>query len=148
MTSTYLATYDYELEVLIAGVDNDGAHIYAVYNPGTSECFDSIGHHAIGSGEPHATFSLVEGSHCHGATLQEAMWSVFEAKRRAEKAPGVGESHDFSIVEMGSIIPFGMNLLDKLGELYKESLSKRKQSLSELKAKFCEIPVPNKNDKK
>ncbi len=96
-----LATYDYGLEVLVAGVDSDGAHIYKIDNPGTAECFDTIGYHAIGSGEPHAIYSLVDAGHTHAATLQQTMWSVFEAKKLAERAPGVGVAGDFAVVGQG-----------------------------------------------
>ncbi len=67
-----LATYDYELEILVAGVDTDCAHIYRISNPGTAECLDGLGYHAIGSGEPHADFSFIEESYSQSATVQEA----------------------------------------------------------------------------
>ena len=42
--------YDYELYMLVAGVDAFGGHIYNIENPGVTSCFDEIGHHEIGSG--------------------------------------------------------------------------------------------------
>lgn len=138
-----LATYDYELEVLVAGVDSDGAHIYQIVNPGTAECFDSIGYHAIGSGEPHATFSLIEdGYSSHSATLQEAMWGVFQAKKRAERAPGVGQAGDFAIIEQGRFARFPEGALSKLQELYNELICIREQCMGKLKPKFASIPTP------
>lgn len=43
-----MAKYDYNLELLVAGVDDEGPHIYRISNPGRADCFDSIGYHAIG----------------------------------------------------------------------------------------------------
>jgi len=83
--------YDYGLEILVAGVSGDNiAHIYGISNPGTSQCFDAIGFHAIGSGLPHAMTTLI-GRGCYQETpLKEALLIVYEAKKMAEKAPGVG----------------------------------------------------------
>lgn len=137
-----LATYDYELEVLIAGVDSDGAHIYAVYNPGTAECFDSLGYHSIGSGEPHSAYSLIEGAHSHRAGLQEAMWAVYEAKKRAERAPGVGQTDDFVIIEQGRVVNFSPEAIEKLAELYKEVRHSWDSWVKEFGGKLRTIPVP------
>ncbi|MGH7900742.1 MAG: hypothetical protein ACRENZ_03295 [Thermodesulfobacteriota bacterium] len=83
-------SYDYELEILLAGVSNGEAHLYGIVNPGTSHCFDSIGFYAIGSGLPHALNSLIARG-CHeDNSLEECLLNTLEAKIMAEKAPGVG----------------------------------------------------------
>jgi ATP-dependent protease HslVU (ClpYQ) peptidase subunit len=82
--------YDYGLEILIGGMSGNTASIYGIYNPGTSKCFDAIGFHAIGSGGPHALNTLIARG-CHQETaLWEGTLIVYEAKKMAEKAPGVG----------------------------------------------------------
>lgn len=43
-----------EAETIIAGVDQKGAHIYAVHDPGIPRCHDNVGFVAIGSGQRHA----------------------------------------------------------------------------------------------
>jgi len=40
-----------DVEILLAGMDDSGPHLYLISKPGTSTCFDAIGYHAIGSGE-------------------------------------------------------------------------------------------------
>ena len=125
-------------------MDADGAHIYLIMNPGTGECFDSIGYHAIGSGEPHATSSLIEdGYSCYSATLQEAMWGVFQAKRRAERAPGVGQAGDFAIIEPGHVVRFSETTLASLQELYNEVVGIKEECLGKLRPKFSSIPIPD-----
>ena len=138
----HLATFDYELEVLVAGVDSEGAHIYAVYNPGTAECFDSLGYHSIGSGEPHSAYSLIEGAHSHRANLKEAMWAVYEAKKRAERAPGVGETDDFVVIEQGRVVNFPEAALKKLAELSEEVGESWSKWLREFKPKLETLPIP------
>lgn len=144
MLDEHLATYDYEVEVLVAGVDSDGAHIYGVYNPGTVESFDALGHHAIGSGETHAAFALIEGVHTHSATLQETMWAVYEAKKLSERAPGVGQAGDFAIIEQGAIVYFDGETLKSLSGLHEEMIKSRANCLMDIKPKLSGIPLPKK----
>jgi len=79
------------LRIIIVGVDKAGAHIYYIRDPGTSEVFDSIGYCAIGSGDRHAEGSLIDNDYTTSWPLKRALYFVYEAKRRAEKAPGVGQ---------------------------------------------------------
>jgi len=78
------------LRLLVAGVDVGGAHIHAIIDPGTSECFDSIGYCAIGSGERHAENTLIVNDYNISVPLNKAIYLLYEAKKRAELAPGVG----------------------------------------------------------
>jgi len=143
----HLATWDYGLEVLIAGVDSDGAHIYAVYNPGTAECFDSLGYHSIGSGESHAAFILIDSKHSHKCSLQETIWAVYQAKKNAESAPGVGQSDDFAIISPDGIIYLEKTTLDRLKELYEEEHHNWAQWTKDFQPKVASIPIPTRNKK-
>ena len=51
--------FNYGLDVLVAGIDQAGAHVYAVSNPGISGCYDTVGFHAVGVGQMHAIQSFV-----------------------------------------------------------------------------------------
>ena len=63
--------FDYGVELIIAGTDNDGAHLYTVGNPGTSSNCERMGYVAIGIGALHATQSMIGFGH-------SAMHSMFE----------------------------------------------------------------------
>ncbi len=78
------------LELLVVGVDPSGARLYHVSDPGIARCFDSIGYAAIGSGLPHAQGFLAEADYSPGISLNRAVWLAYVAKRRSERAPGVG----------------------------------------------------------
>ncbi len=55
------STYQLGVQLIVAGVDQDGAHIHAIDPPsGLHQEFESIGFHAIGSGAIHALQSLIE----------------------------------------------------------------------------------------
>ena len=78
--------------LIVAGVDQEGAHIFGVSDPGVSTSYDRIGYHAIGSGMSHAFLSLVAvGQQC-SKSINETAYNVFRAKRHSEVAPGVGQS--------------------------------------------------------
>jgi hypothetical protein len=95
--------YDYGLDILVAGATSTAAHIYGIQDPGTSQCYDAIHFHAIGSGTPHALNALIARD-CHqGFTIENAILAVYEAKRLAEKAPGVGSVTDMCIVSGAGI---------------------------------------------
>ena len=82
-----------DLEILLAGVDNSGAHLYQITDPGVTACFDSIGYAAIGSGLPHAEGFLTEANYSPTITMNRALWLCYVAKKRSERAPGVGKTY-------------------------------------------------------
>ena len=96
--------HDYGLEILLGGMTYDQAHIYAVADPGTSHCFDSIGFHVIGSGMNLAMSSLISST-CHAEmSRDQVLVRAFDAKQTAENAPGVGRLTDVSVIlEDGSV---------------------------------------------
>jgi len=85
-----LTEFELGLHIVIAGVDHAGGHLYLVADPGTGECFDALGFVAIGSGRRHAEAAFIGHSYARSFTPIEAAFVAFEARRRAESAPGVG----------------------------------------------------------
>lgn len=95
--------FDYNLEILVGGVTGESAHLYAIDDPGTSYCFDSIGFHAIGSGLNLALSSLIASGCNYDLDLEEAILVALDAKMTSENAPGVGKRTDLSIILKGGI---------------------------------------------
>lgn len=93
-----IETTKMSLAVLLVGVDMDGAHLYQIADPGHAECFDRLGFHAVGSGLPHAISTFITYNYTPQVTLKRAVYIMYEAKKNAEKAPGVGETTDIAIV--------------------------------------------------
>ncbi len=112
--------YDFGLEILIAGISEGLSHIQGVFDPGTSKNFNSIGFHAIGSGSPHAINALI-GNECNQKTpLENAIILVYEAKKIAEKAPGVGHTMtNITIITKKGIFIFSKEDINKLDGIYK-----------------------------
>jgi len=114
--------YDYGLEILIAGIEEGKAHIYEIFNPGTSKCFDSIGFHAIGSGVPHALNSLIARGCNQDMCLEECLITIYEAKKMAEKAPGVGLTltNICFLCPKKGIVGLPQDKYDKLGQIFEK----------------------------
>lgn len=93
-----ISTYDYGLEIIVAGVDSDEGHIYGIRNPGEVDCYDALGYHAIGIGDMHAVSSLIGNKCIPTVGTKMAVYMVYEAKKNAENAPGVGDDTDMAIV--------------------------------------------------
>ena len=78
-----------EVELIVAGVDSSGGHLFTVSNPGGSAaCHDVIGTVAIGSGEAHqASFEVAHvQAGCHRQPGQKR--SVWPGGQQPEVACG------------------------------------------------------------
>lgn len=92
-----LSEYTIDVEIIIAGVD-DNPHLFVVNNLGTVISRDSIGYSCIGSGSQHATLSLIESRFNTNIKFNKGIYSLIEAKKRAEFDPGVGSLCDLVII--------------------------------------------------
>lgn len=109
------------VQLLIAGVDDSGAHLFQIENPGgTFRDFESIGFSAIGSGTLHALQSIIGFGHTPARGLYDTVFGVFVSKRRAQVAPGVGKDTDLYIVHDGGVTSLGQPEMDRLEALYQE----------------------------
>lgn len=77
-----------ELQIIVAGVDQTGAHLYCLVDPGVSQCFNPLGFCGFGSGYPHAMSVFIFNNYNIRLNLKKAVYLVYEAKRRSESAPG------------------------------------------------------------
>lgn len=91
--------YKFELEIMVGGVDNKGGHLYVVFSPGRLEPFDRVGYLSIGSGSPHVESTFILNGFSQNWKLGKALYIVYEGKRLAEKAPGVGKKTDIAIID-------------------------------------------------
>lgn len=90
-----LTSYNPGAEFIIAGKNDTGYRLFTVVNPGDITCHDSIGYTAIGSGAPHAIYSMIESGYKSSLDKVAVEQMVRKAKERSEVAPGVG--HQISV---------------------------------------------------
>jgi len=133
-------------QLMVIGTDITGSHIYLVYDPGRSQCFDAIGFNAIGSGEPHAVSTITSYDFNVNFGLNEAIWIAFEAKKRAEKAPGVGRAMDLCIIEPEKgIIQIDEKFIKLLNENLEGKLSGEKEFLRKI-PRFTDMELESVDD--
>jgi hypothetical protein len=111
--------FNLNLDVLLGGCDDGGAHLFSVHNPGGGYFnWQSIGFHAVGSGQLHAVQALIGFGHTASRALKETIFHVYVAKRRAEAAPGVGNDTDLAVVDHGGLHSVPAKLVAQLKALY------------------------------
>jgi len=120
------------LDLLIAGIDKTGAHIFDVTNPGTIFVLNKLGYAAVGSGGIHATISLSLCAQTSHRGLTDTLHSVYTAKRVSEVAPGVGRITDVAILSDIETWGCPQILLDSLDKTYIEYTKKAMPDLKQV----------------
>lgn len=115
-----ITQFRFPIELIVTGVDSSGAHIYSISDPGSAEVYDKLGYHAIGSGQRHALYTIIDAEYSSTKGLNEAAYIVYEAKRRAELAPGVGDATQMFIINTDGIQLVHVNELKKLEEIHRK----------------------------
>jgi len=90
MIDKSFVSYNPGVELIIAGRGETGCHLFTVSNPGQCLCHDAIGYTAIGSGAPHAIYSLMDSNYEKSLNKAKVIDLVNKAKERSQVAPGVG----------------------------------------------------------
>lgn len=94
------------LQILVAGVEENGAHIYCIQDQCDFRTFDDLGYHAIGIGARHALTSFMVQGYDKDTNFTRALMSTYEAKKIAERAPGVGlKTTVINITKTGTYVP-------------------------------------------
>ena len=126
-----ISQFTINVQFIVAGVDNDDSpRIYTLDNTGSVVEQTPIGYSCIGSGEIHATLSLIESEYTESMSKAEALYALLEAKKRAEYDPGVGEHCDIAVVDGG----FNQCPQEKVGEIL-QIFEKSRSSIKNVKQK-------------
>lgn len=91
-------SYDPGVAMILAGKGETSCHLFTIGNPGDSYCHDSIGYVAIGSGAPHAIYSMIDAGYKKSMDKDAVKEMVIKAKERSEVAPGVGHGIRVEVV--------------------------------------------------
>jgi hypothetical protein len=137
MLDQQMQGFNLGVEMLLAGVDDSGAHIYSVQNPGRPEnLHDVIGYAAIGSGAIHAVQSMIGFGHAADAEYHETVFRAYASKRRAEAAPGVGHDTDMAVIGESGIHWLSGDELEQLRKIYEEFETATSDALTKRLAAF------------
>lgn len=120
------------LEIIVTGLDRDGTFIARVTHPGTLARLDKLGYDAVGSGGIHALTKLQLGAQTFRRGLIETLVAVYEAKKAAEVAPGVGDNTDMAVVDIKELRTCSAAVIEALGECLSEINRTSKPDLSKV----------------
>lgn len=90
MIDRTLSEHNMGIELIVAGKGENTCNLFVIMNPGQTICSDPIGFSAIGSGAPHAIYSLIESGYQRDMNKEKVKELVLKAKERSQVAPGVG----------------------------------------------------------
>jgi hypothetical protein len=102
------------VEIILAGIDDTGGHIYLVTHPGQMVPFDKIGYGVTGSGGTHASIKLALELQHPKSSLADTLLAVYAAKSAAEVAPGVGHETEIFVISPTDLWPASDELLKAL----------------------------------
>lgn len=126
----------------MAGVDTLGPHIYRIENPAVKNNFDAVGYHAIGSGEIQAISTFIANDYSvKDTSLRRGLALAFEAKKRSERAQGVGEQTKMMIISATSVFRLPEEALEELNNIYKNRVTLEKKVFSEIENMISKIDV-------
>lgn len=119
-----IMAHNLNTDILVAGLDDSGAQVLLVAHPGQLFPLGTIGFGTIGSGGLHSAVRMSLAKHTSAAPLVETVCNVYEAKKAAEVAPGVGQTFtDLAIIQNGKIFFAKTALLEALEKAHKEKPS-------------------------
>jgi len=131
-----------ELEVLIAGVDTYGAHIFKIED-GDYVPTDSIGYDAVGSGFESSNWTLMHQSYDSRGDLPYALFMSAYAKVNAEESLGVGMRTDGYVLERKGIRELKDGEIDllrsKIDEMIRKEKNMKKEYVTQFKKTYKEV---------
>ncbi|HMD53817.1 MAG TPA: hypothetical protein VKJ65_04625, partial [Phycisphaerae bacterium] len=135
----------YETATIIAGVDTSTGwlepHIYCIRR-NSFECCDAVGYATIGSGARHVDAQFMQANFTRHFSLPKVIFLSYLAKRRAEKAPGVGKQTDMFL--LGPTLAVNKNLesdLDykEMNKMYDEIVKSDEAKTESMRQKLAEF---------
>jgi 20S proteasome alpha/beta subunit len=126
--------HNLQLEVIVAGIDETGARLFAITNPGVLLPMQTTGFAAVGTGGTHAAVRLCLGQQSPDVKLPETMYNVYEAKLASEVAPGVGRLTDMVVLTTKGVTFISEQELKTLADFHKKEPGLSTDELSKLRA--------------
>jgi len=127
-----IAQHNLNLELIVAGSDSLGSHLNIVTHPGTLLKVGQTGFATIGSGGLHASVWLSLAKHTRLASFGETVYNLFEAKKAAEVAPGVGQLTDIGVIVGGNFSFLEDPLFELLEKAHKEKPTLAEEERAEI----------------
>jgi hypothetical protein len=123
------------LDIIVTGIDATGGHILQIMHPGTISAVEKLGYATIGTGAVHALTRLTLGAQTKHKSLAETVFAVFDAKKSAEAAPGVGLATDMAVIDaQKGVVPYTDTMVRSLAGLHANHTKQSPPDLASLRA--------------
>lgn len=116
-----IQAYKLDVQLMVAGISDGRAHLYVVNDSKGIEPRYMTGFCCVGSGWIHAATTFARYSYDMSFSLSEALYVAYEAKGRAELAPGVGQATDVFVVDSRGIHVITQETHGQLKEMYEKN---------------------------
>ena len=131
-----ISQHNLGLDAIIAGIDDEHAHLSVVTHPGTIVPLDLVGFSAIGSGGMHALVRLSLGRQRKELSVPETIFNIYEAKKASEVAPGVGKVTDIAVLKGKTVHFLKEDVFDVLDAIDREKPPLAPDDLKKLTAAY------------
>jgi hypothetical protein len=112
----------FDVDILVAGVDNEGSHVYRILNPGIHSSYDTLGFCSVGSGENHADSVFAIYHYQKTLNREQVLQIAYMSKKRAEMAGGVGISTDAWLIGNVGIARIMLGTIELLDDYYQKQI--------------------------
>lgn len=94
-----ISASSFDVDLIVAGYENDGWHLYAIFKNLPIQDKNAEGFISIGSGGPHAAYAMIDLNYSKSLSIEQVEKIVRDAKVKSEKSPGVGKGINIEIYE-------------------------------------------------
>lgn len=127
-----IQSFEIQCYLLFAKISNGVGSIFQIGNPGVSENYDILGWNCIGSGEAHATRSLIKARYSTNLRLSQALYLVYKAKKDSEVSPEVGITQtDIAVLSSDGIRFLDNLILAKLSKFHEELYNMQEERIQD-----------------
>ena len=101
----HLIDYDFDISILLTGVDDDGAKIWVIEDNGDNKCKRRLEdpYRCIGDGEDYSELIFNKRNYNESFRLSDALFTAYRAKRESEIADSVGKHTDMAVISSDGI---------------------------------------------
>ena len=126
-----LDDFEFNVSIIIAGIDDRGVHLFKIDSGYEKlEHLTPLGYTWNGIGAIHAKDIFFSSEYYDKCPLNEALYTVYKAKKISEHAPGVGPKYiDLWVVTKSKIEKLDENMLNLLEKIYQKEQRAIKRSV-------------------
>jgi hypothetical protein len=133
------------VDIVLAGIDDGGTHLYYLGHPGGLISFGKIGYNVVGSGATHVAIKFALELQHPRCSLADTLLNVYSAKKAAEVAPGVGQQTEMKVISSDGVWPAPSTLIETVEKVRRDGNNRSKPDVDAIAAKYGELRKDSRN---